>query len=136
MVRTPDSDIYDKWAQSISSAEELAMAGDTYAQDTGVAICLVAILPVVVIPDNLLWVAAYEDNGSISSDPSKKEHCELFVGRELGIGKIQTPCFHRFVFSHVHFFTLSGFRSFLSSMAVNGPTWDQLFTNKAEEAPI
>jgi hypothetical protein len=134
MARTGDSDIYDKWAQALSSAVELAKSASSLAKDFSVAHFFSAVLPIVIVPDCLLWRAVYDDTGNVLADPSQVSECELFVGREIEIGGTKgTPFFQRFTFSHVHFFTLSGLNSFLSKMASNDDQWAKLFTDKTVE---
>jgi len=134
MERTPDSDIYDKWAQALSSAVGLAESACNVPRGQCSSVFFTAVLPFVVVPDALLWNAAYDDTGSISTDPAQVNECELFVAREVEVGGAKgTSHFHRFTFSHVHFFTLAGFTSFLSKMAVNDHAWTNLFTDKSLE---
>jgi hypothetical protein len=134
MVRSQDSDVYDKWAQALSSAVELAQSACDSAKRLTVHRSFTAVVPAVVVPDDLLWRVYYDDNGGISSDPARVNECELYVGREIEVGGAKgTPLFHQFTFSHVHFFTLTGFGSFLSKMAVNEHAWANLFTDKALE---
>ena len=134
MSRTQDSDVYDKWAQALSSAVGLAQSACDYAQTFRVARFLTAVIPAVVVPDGVLWRMVYDENGSVSCDPAQVDACEFFVGREIEIGGEKgTPFFHRYTFSHVHFFTLTGFGSFLSKMAVNTHAWNKLFTDQSVE---
>jgi len=134
IVRTPDSDVYDKWAQALSSAVGLVESACRFPKGVSSPRFFTAVLPIVVVPDDLLWNAAYDDNGSISTDPAQVKGCELFVGREIEVGGEKgTPWFHRFTLSHVHFFTLAGFSSFLSKVAVNEYVWTKLFTDKSFE---
>lgn len=134
MVKLQDSDVYDKWAQALSSSVELAESACHFAKKYSVARFFTAVLPVVVVPDNVLWRVDYDDNGAISKDPEQVDACELYVAREIEVGgKIGTPLFHYFAFSHVHFLTLTGFSSFLSKMAVNELAWSNLFTDKSFE---
>ena len=134
MQSQPDSDIYDKWAQALSSAIQPAESACKLAKKFAVARILSAVLPAVVVPDRVLWRAAYGDNGSLLTDPEQVEECELFVGREIEVrGPKGTPFFQRFTFSHVHFFTLTGFGAFLSRMVVNEESWTRLFTDKSVE---
>lgn len=133
-VRTPDADVYDKWAQALSSAVDLAVSACAFSKEFAFGKFLTAVLPVVVVPDDSLWRLAYAHDGTVSADPSIVTECELFVGREIPVGgPIRTPAFHQFTFSHVHFFTLLGFSSFLSRMAVNDHAWSRLFSEEAIE---
>jgi hypothetical protein len=89
-----------------------------------------AVLPVVVVPDDRLWQLVYDDSGSISVDPAKVTECAFYFGKRIAVGP-SVPRQQGFVFSHVHFFTLGGFRSFLSKMAVNEYEWTKLFTGRS-----
>ena len=133
MARTQDADIYDKWAQAISSAVGLAEVACTFPKGATPPKLLVAILPIVVVPDGLMWIVSYDDQGSITADPVQSDTCELFVGKEIELGEIKTPLFHRFTFSHVHFFSLTGFGCFLSEMAKGDQTWEKLFSENSVE---
>ena len=132
--RNQDSDVYDKWAQALSSAVGLVESACRSARALAVRQLVTAVLPVVVVPDDVLWTVAYDGGGGISADPALVNECELFVGREIEIaGPKETPSFHVFAFSHVHFFTLTGFSWFLSRIAINERAWTGLFTEKAAE---
>lgn len=134
MARAQDSDVYDKWAQALSSAVGLAESACHSAKASSVARFFTAVLPVVVVPDELLWRVVYDDSGGVSTDPAQVNECELFVGREIEVGgEKRTPLFHQFTFSHVHFFTLAAFASFLSKMALNEHAWTRLFPDKSFE---
>jgi hypothetical protein len=133
MVRSQDSDVYDKWAQAISSAVELAKSACDCAKKFGQPTLLASVIPLVVLPDGLLWKVEYDDNGNVPNDPTQITGCEIFVGRQIEAGGEKgTPFFHWFTFSHVHFFTVTGFGSFLS--AITGESvWRKLFTPEAVE---
>ena len=133
MARTQDADIYDKWAQAISSAVGLAEMACTFPKGATPPKAVIAILPIVVVPDHLIWSVSYDDGGNIAVDPAETDACELFVGKEIELGEKKTPLFHRFTFSHVHFFSLAGFESFLFKMTNDQQAWASLFTNNAIE---
>jgi len=90
-----------------------------------------AVLPVVVVPDDLLWKVTYDDDGNISLDPERVKECEFYVSREIKVvsPKMSSP----YKISHVHFFKLSGFNSFLSKMTSDELAWNKLFTGDALE---
>jgi len=130
--RTQDTDVYDRWAQAVSSASELVESACYSARSLCVPQFLTAVLPVVVVPDGVLWEVVYDDNGAISTDPAQVKECEFFIGRRIAVGVRYTPQFlHLFTFSHVHFFTLEGFGSFLSRIAVNEHAWAKLFAERS-----
>ncbi|HWN94052.1 MAG TPA: hypothetical protein VNT99_03380 [Methylomirabilota bacterium] len=133
MTRTSDADIYDKWSQAISSSIGLAEAACTFPTGATPPKFVVSILPIVVVPDHVMWAASYDERGEIPEDPSEIDRCKLFVAKEIELGEEKTPLYHRFTFSHVHFFSLTGFGAFLSGMAENNQVWSSLFTDKASE---
>ena len=123
-----ESDLYDKWSQALASAVELAEAARDYARNMPKGKALTAILPLVVVPDERLWQVVYEENGSLSGDPAPVTECVLYVGREINLGSSDAP--QPFRFSHIHFFTLGGFRKFLSGMACSDAEWAKPFRGK------
>ena len=130
-VSDSDADIYDKWSQALSSSVELAELACGAAGRHHVPKFYTAILPVVVVPDDSLWTVYYEDSGVLLKQPQPASTCELFVGREITVTRDWMP--HQFTFSHIHFFTLAGFRVFLTSLTSDDVTWGKLFTAKALE---
>jgi hypothetical protein len=118
-VAGPDSDVYEKWAQALSSAVELVKIAFDCAQLRPTIVS--AILPAVVVTDESLWKVSYGCDGKMASAPELVDQCEFYVGRRVR----NMP--DVFMFSHIHFFTLSAFASFLSKMAVNDHAWETLF---------
>lgn len=134
MVRSSDSDVYDKWAQALSSAVELATSACESAKIFSVSHFYTAVVPIVVVPDDLLWKVIYEENGNVSLEPAQVNECELFVGRSIEVsGPKGKPWFQQFTFSHVHFLTLTGFSSYLSKMIINDHAWNNMFAGNAVE---
>lgn len=133
-ISVSDSDIYDKWAQALSSAVDLVKLAPWLSRNLGLnkpAFC--AILPIVVVPDKTLWEVVYDDNGQITSAPKQVSDCTLYVARAIEVE--WSSLGQTFSFSHIHFFTLTGFSSFLSKMTSNAQPWDALFTTNAVKLP-
>jgi hypothetical protein len=109
-----DREIYDRWSQALASAKDLLLESRYYAHKYQLKHVFTAVLPVVVLPDHALWFAEYDENGVLKGEPSETNQCEFFVGRELDVPP-EFPDFATevFKFSHIHFFTLSGFAQFL-----------------------
>lgn len=113
-LTSSDSDIYDKWAQALSSAGDLTYHAATDGRErseSGVAAAIV--VPIVVVPDNRLWVVHYDDNGSRTLDPEPSDRCPYFVGREY---------WHRgsnadtYIVSHLEFVTFKGLQQFIETL--------------------
>jgi hypothetical protein len=107
-----DSDIYDKWAQALSSAHDLISLVfsdgkhiDKYAYSL--------VFPLVVVPNNRLWCVRYDADGNRISEPELLDRCSFFVNRKYSYRSFQTPPGGRtFVVSHLEFVTLNGLRDF------------------------
>jgi hypothetical protein len=127
-TRSGESEIYDKWAQALSSAVELASSATALAKHLSAERTLSAVLPVIVVPNEMLWRAVYDSNGAMRSDPERIEDCTFFVGREIEIGGEKgTPFYQKFIFSHVHFFTVQGLQHFLVDISSDANSWGSLF---------
>ena len=138
-ARSGESEIYDKWAQALSSAVELASSATILAKHLSVEQTLSAVLPVVVVPDEMLWRAVYNNNGAMTSDPERIDDCAFFVRREIEIGGEKgTPFYQKFIFSHVHFFTIQGLQRFLVNISSDDTNWTSLFaaTNFAAKVSV
>jgi hypothetical protein len=125
---TGDSEVFDKWAQAISSAQDLiAHSQDLLAQTQPDFISMT--LPVLVVPDKTLWIVEYSDEGAQLSDPKQALECTLFIGKDVGSA---FPLF-KYTFSHLHILTLIAFEGFLDRLAVNDLYWDILIPTQAIE---
>jgi hypothetical protein len=130
-VADSDSDVYEKWAQALSSSVGLIETARERAMRHQVSEFCTTVLPAVVVPDDSIWKVEYDENGSICGQPENVNNCELFVGREILLNDQVFP--HQFKFSHIHFFTIGGFGSFLSSMTSDNNVWNKLFTLKSQQ---
>jgi hypothetical protein len=130
-VADSDSDVYEKWAQALSSSVGLIEIARQRARQHRVPEFCAAVLPAVVVPNNSIWKVEYDDNGSIWGQPEQVDGCELFVGRKIQLNDQVFP--HRFKFSHIHFFTIGGFTAFLSNMTSDNTGWNKLFTLKSQQ---
>jgi hypothetical protein len=126
--RAGESEIYDRWTQALSSAVELAKSATKVAKHLSMRSVLTAIVPVVVVPNKALRTKMYDSNGTMIADPDSVDQCAFFIDREIEVlGPRGKPWFQTFTFSHVHFFTVDGFRSFLDEMVLADATWKKLF---------
>ena len=133
----PDSDVYDRWSQALASSYELTDLSCTAGHKLGKQHFYSVILPVVVVPDGTLWQAAYDDQGNLSFDPCQKDGVEFYVDRLIRVSAYPEKdgvVAHNFCFSHIHFLTLTGFKSFLSKLIINEHVKATLFNVHAQPA--
>ena len=132
-VAVTDADIYDRWSQALASAIDLARKACDLSKEFQSPHVFSAILPVVVVSNDALWAVTYDDKGEMLDQPRSVEHCELYVGRSMTLNQEPKAFRHQFTFSHIDFFTLSGFDSFLDRMVTNDKAWALLFNTSAPE---
>jgi hypothetical protein len=131
-----DADVYDKWAQALSSLVDSIHAACWLAREKHQQHYYSAFLPLVVVPNATLWRCEYDLNGSMSSDPVLVDESTFFIGQQHRTGadaEKKRRFLHNFAISHIHFCTIRGLRSLLSRLAVDDHTWAQLLTRRAFE---
>jgi hypothetical protein len=113
-----DSEIYDRWSQALASSHDLALGA---VLNRPPAKTFTFVMPLVVVPDNSLWIVSYNNEGSIRGNPMQVEQCEFYVDQKLPVG---LP----FVLTHIHFVTLKGLSQMLSGfVAARARIWDTIF---------
>ena len=99
-----DSDVYEKWAQAVSSAQDLI---DRAVQDAGL---YTAIFPVLAVPDRTLWVAEFDADGSRIGNPRQVERCPYFIGKSYRA----RDTFYKI--SHLEFVTIGGIETIIDDL--------------------
>jgi hypothetical protein len=126
-----DSEVFEKWTQAISSAQDLvAHSHDMLAQTHPRFITMT--IPMLVVPDGTLWTVDYSDEGARLSDPKQARECTFFIGKDVGSA---FPLF-KYTFSHLHILTLAAFEGFLDRLVVNDLYWDALIPTEAIERKL
>lgn len=100
-----DSEVYDRWSQALQSAQDLA----DRAVGPGVG-RLSAIFPILVVPDETLWVADFGEDGLRKEDPRTATRCAYYVGREYSVA--DGPTKMSYSISHLEFATIRGLEEF------------------------
>lgn len=128
--RSNDSEIYDRWAQAISSAHDLVREAAT--KPAAMDLCQYgAVFPWVVVPDGALWRAKYDGAGALLADPEPVDRCRFFVAHSL---QLPPEEHHNPVcLSHIDFATLGGFRKFVGSLKRPALDWDDWIPEKVRQ---
>ncbi len=124
-----DSPIYNKWAQAISSCSELIQQFNSLEVYTGHhGVIKAIVVPVVVVPDDRLWVIDYDSNGN-RSVPLPAESCDYFIGKSWKVfsGSESVDKFQDYCITHLRFMTLSGYGKFLDRLQFNEDAFGGLF---------
>lgn len=119
-----DKDVYEKWAQALASADEVVRSATDFARDFKTRLYFSVVLPVLVIPDGMLWQASYSVNGELETT-RQTEIVEYYVDRDFIPGDRRFLSKYRI--SHLFICTLSGLRSLLSRVSLNNDSIEALF---------
>jgi len=96
-----DKEVFDKFSQATSSSCDLvwqAMSGPVESANI--------VVPVVVVPDDVLWCIDYEEDGSHSGAPHLVQNTEFFVSISWTVGSGTFSV--RYWISHLEIVTYSG----------------------------
>lgn len=117
-------EVFDKWMQALASASEMvAESANLLRARRADGPKFVAVIPVLVVSDETLWVADYGSNGQLKGDPLQVSDITFFVGRKYAlVREILT-----FTISHLHIETRSHINTLLEQVAKRGGTWEELF---------
>lgn len=108
------ADVYDRWSQAVTSAKEMARKAGVFANEHERQRHRSFILPIVVVPNGLLWKATYDSTGEIKGEPTLVEECQFFIAARSDLGG-NLP----FVLTHIHFVTIKGFATLLTGLLNN-----------------
>jgi len=118
--------VFDKWSQTLGSADDLVTSATFAHEKRGVQEFFTCILPILVLSDNILWVADYSDEGVLEAAPTPVTEATQFVGRKY-YSKFSNTC----TLSHLHICTRGTIGHFLSRLANDGNFWQSVFPEAA-----
>lgn len=78
-----DQDTFDRLAQALNSAH--ALLGDAHFAAKADEIVVSVVIPLLVVPDNRLWVVEYDSSGAVTNGPVPVRHISYFVDRTFEV---------------------------------------------------
>jgi hypothetical protein len=132
LSRDKDTEIYDKWTQALDASRELCINARSYAEKFRAQHAYTAILPIVAIPDDTLWMVEYGEDGQVAGDPKPAEYCEFYADRQIVLHPPGHPHYQTFTFSHINFATMGGLKKFTDKLK-GDYLWRDLFGDTFEE---
>lgn len=121
---TGGDEVFDKWMQALASAADMiAEAADQLSNGGTGKPRYAAILPVLVVSDDTLWVADYASNGRLQRDPFTVSEITFYLGRKYDLPRERIS----FTISHLHVCTRTHVGSLLREIAGGGGIWPELF---------
>jgi len=124
-IDSNDSGVYDKWSQALASAEELIFDSIYRYAELNENDGLTAVLPVLVVSDQSLWVMDYSCEGAMVDEPKRVDEATLYLGREYS-----RKASLRFTMSHLHIVTKVGLEALLKSIHSDNTVWESLFPDQ------
>lgn len=103
-----DAAVYEKWSQAISSSFDLLKDAATRSNDLRFTI----VMPVLVVPENTLWVVDYAEDGTRLTEPAVTDECTFFLGKSYDI-KMPDASILNYTLSHLHIVTMKGLNKLL-----------------------
>lgn len=109
-ITASDAETFEKWSQALASANDFIAHAALLRGDDGQSEAFSAVLPVLVVSDETLWVVDYSNAGVIA--PQQADETTLFVGQSYKISQRA----EQYTISHLHIYTRTGFTKFLNDL--------------------
>jgi hypothetical protein len=128
-----DDEVYEKWSQALASAADIVLAARSIRRDKDEEPMVVFVLPILVVPDDTLWVADYNDDGALFKKPTRATEATIYVERSYG-----SPGESTYTASHLEVMTRSRIQTYLHTFAQvhAGGRWLHLFNQGVLRAEV
>lgn len=104
-----DNEVFDKWGQAVASANGLLRNAADLSPRAGISQASI-VLPVLLIPDETLWVASYSEDGTLQQGPVQQDGVQFYIGDKH---KFDPEVMREFTMTHLHIVTKTGLKKFL-----------------------
>jgi len=131
-IYNSDADVFDKWAQCLASADDLVTKSYWEGSEDPPSITYVAVIPVLVIPDQQLWMVEYDADGGSRSNPKQTNHCSLFVNNAYRMD-MQGPTLH---LSHIEIVTSVGLTALVTDCLADRAAVETIFPCEAVKSAL
>jgi hypothetical protein len=110
-----DKEIYNKWSQALSSADDLVAMCPDDGKLKECDYCFSSVIPVLVVPDGTLWRCAFDLDGNRTIEPELTKRVQLFVGKQASYQEMMFlgP---DYMISHLEIVTLSGLPDLIADL--------------------
>ncbi|MFI4848975.1 MAG: hypothetical protein ACIAZJ_07765 [Gimesia chilikensis] len=124
-ILATDSDVYAKWSQALSSADDLTYLACCDGNDRTGDLALSLVFPVLVVPNGQLWLCEYDSDGNRIKDPEPVNRCSYYVN--LSYFHAGAAGGDGLAISHLEFVTLDGLVEFITSLIGDEQKLDSSF---------
>lgn len=123
-----DSDVYDKWSQALSSADDLTYLACTDGEDRTGDLAISLVFPLLVVPNGRLWITHYDAKGNRTRDPESVNRCSYFVNLAYYHHGAMTG--DELIISHLEFVTVDGLIQFVDDLTGDDDRLNRAFPVK------
>ncbi len=125
-ISSSDAEVYNKWSQAISSAYGLLQQGATLDMRNIGGEIVLAVIPILVVPDNMLWIVRYNDDGTLNCVPFQTDHCHYKIMKNYSIGYNNDQ--ETYTINCLEIMTKSGFSRYLDRLCDDtDDLWSKIF---------
>lgn len=121
-----DSEVFDKWSQALSSANDLISRSAHFREEYKTKWFFAATVPILVVPDNTLWTANFSEEGVQIGAPKQAPETKIYIGKDYW-----HPGSISYTISYLHVYTVKAFKKFVRSFPgednPNLDVWDEFF---------
>ena len=116
-LTSSDSDVYEKWAQAVASSHGLVEVASHQARPKSAPVILSSIVPILVVPDGMLWDAHFDNDGNRTKEPTPTSRCSFFLNKSVYVKAAMSGIDYRI--SHLEFVTLTGLTELVQTLIAN-----------------
>ncbi len=120
-----DSDVYEKWSQALSSADDLTYLACTDGEHRTGDMAISLVFPLLIVPNGRLWVTEYDADGNRTRDPYAVNRCSYFVNLSYYHRGAMTG--DELIISHLEFVTVDGLIQFVKDLTGDQDKLDKTF---------
>ena len=118
-----DAEVHEKWSQAVSSAYSLISDASSELLEEETKAEAWFIVPMVVVPDGVLWAQDYKTDGVANGVPHLIEETTFFIDHApWRVGQM-----FGYTFSHLHFVTLTGLIRLLDRLTKKREFYEGIF---------
>jgi hypothetical protein len=121
-----DSEVFDKWSQALSSADDLISQSANFREKYKTKWFFAATVPILVVPDDTLWAANFSEDGAQVGTPKQADEAIIYIGKNYW-----HPGSVSYTISYLHIYTVKAFKKFIRSFPdednPNPHIWDEFF---------
>jgi len=136
-IQANDNELFNKWSQCLGSANDLVKRIYLEGKDIKCSVFFFTIIPILVIPNETLWIVNYDFAGGIVSGPRLADRISYFVDKvyktDAEATIISHEIRHEIRISHIEIMTQHGLENFIDTYLQTETGIQQIFPTARRE---